>query len=138
MQNILREWLLAFAKTGWNYKSVAKLLIWYGETRMTMFYCQCHDFKVGQDLELTRWWMDSGMGNVNVFSPVDIISIFGRLFHLFLQEKLFDEDIHFVHWKCYTVKTRFWNTTWSTVKVFQNRVSILWSENKDYLAPIAS
>ena len=49
-----------------------KLLIWYGETGMTMFYCQCHDFKVGQDLELTRWWMDSGMGNVNVFSSVDI------------------------------------------------------------------
>ena len=39
---------------------------------MTMFYCQCHDFKVGQVLELTRWWMDSGMGNVNVFSSVDI------------------------------------------------------------------
>ena len=29
-----------------------------------------------------------------------------------------------------TVKTRFWNTTWSAVKVFQNRVSILWSKTR--------
>ena len=64
-----------------------------------LFYCQCHDFKVGQVSELTRWWMlachkdnDDDEVEISIRSPISSNSR-PKTFHLYTWT-LGDKGIH--------------------------------------------